>query len=301
MRIVYLHQYFNTPSMSGGTRSYELARRLVAAGHDVHMVTSWREHRSSKDWFVTSEDGIVVHWLPLPYSNHMGFLARLRAFFRFAWSCGRRAGSIQADVVFATSTPLTIAIPGAYASWKNKKPMVFEVRDMWPDVPVALGVLKNRWLIWLAKKLERFAYERSARIVALAPGMKKDIVGKGIASEKIVVIPNGCDLALFRSQSEKRCASVMNDGRALIYAGALGKANGVDYLVSVAAELKRLGSDVQVIVIGDGREKEAIEELARVRGVRGVNFHMHASMPKVDLVVWLQAAVMHIALDARTI
>src|SRR2546425_1300679 len=110
MRVIYLHQYFNTPEMVGATRSYEMARRLVAAGHDVQMVTTWREPSDRTDWFTTQEAGITVHWLPLRYSNHMGFVARLYAFLRFAWASSRKAASLTGDVVLATSTPLTIAV-----------------------------------------------------------------------------------------------------------------------------------------------------------------------------------------------
>jgi thioesterase domain-containing protein len=113
MKITYLHQYFNTPSMSGGTRSYEMAKRLVAKGHEVNMITSWREDDGRKGWFETEEAGIRVHWLPVPYSNKMGFRERINAFIRFAFGAARKAASLPADLVFATSTPLTIALSGA--------------------------------------------------------------------------------------------------------------------------------------------------------------------------------------------
>src|SRR5690606_2268049 len=109
-------QYFNTPRMAGSTRSYEMARRLTEWGHDVHMVTSWREPARTTDWFTTTEAGIQVHWLPVPYSNHMSYAERIRAFSRFAFHAARRALSLPADVVFASSTPLTIALPGVYAA-----------------------------------------------------------------------------------------------------------------------------------------------------------------------------------------
>ena len=83
MKIIYLHQYFNTPDMSGGTRSYEMARRMVSAGHEVHMITSIRESGSNtNDWLLTEEAGIQVHWYPVPYSNHMTYSMRIKAFFR---------------------------------------------------------------------------------------------------------------------------------------------------------------------------------------------------------------------------
>src|SRR5690625_4937567 len=163
MKIIYLHQYFNTPEMSGGTRSYEMARRLVAAGHDVHMITSWRQpDPARKNWFTTIEEGIKVHWLPVPYSNHMSYQERIKAFFRFAFQAGNKAKALQGDIVFATSTPLTIAIPAISASKKHRIPMVFEVRDLWPELPVAIGAIRNPALIWMAKKLELWAYKHSA-------------------------------------------------------------------------------------------------------------------------------------------
>ena len=109
MKIIYLHQYFNTLEMSGGTRSYEMARRLAAAGHEVHMVTSWRsDDGRSPEWFVTDESGIKTHWLPVPYSNHMSYRERISAFFRFAFLAMSKAKELGGDVIFATSTPLSL-------------------------------------------------------------------------------------------------------------------------------------------------------------------------------------------------
>ncbi|WP_018880505.1 glycosyltransferase [Thioalkalivibrio sp. ALE30] len=180
MRITYLHQYFNTPEMAGGTRSYEMARRLVAMGHEVNMVTSWREEGSERDWYETDEAGIRVHWLPVPYSNQMSYRERIQAFFRFAWKASRKAASLPADVVFATSTPLTIALPGAYAARRQKVPMVFEVRDLWPELPIAMGALNNPVLRWGAHKLEGFAYSRAQAVVGLPLGVQDWVERSGL-------------------------------------------------------------------------------------------------------------------------
>jgi glycosyltransferase involved in cell wall biosynthesis len=300
LRITYLHQYFNTPDMAGSTRSFEMARRLVSAGHDVHMVTTWREETKDAGWFMTQEAGINVHWLPLPYSNHMSFGQRIRAFVRFAWAAARKAASLEADVLFATSTPLTIALPGIWASRRKRIPMVFEVRDMWPDVPIALGVLRNRLLIKLARSLERTAYKRSSRIVALAPGMREDIIAKGVPAEYVSVIPNGCDLELSNgrsgNQDPRAMYSWLSDRPMLLYAGAIGKANGVDYLVHVAGKLAELNPAVCVVVIGDGKERSRVNDLAASLGVSGKNFFLLDQLPKKDLAGWLRAADIHVAL-----
>lgn len=100
MKIIYLHQYFNTPEMSGGTRSYEMARRMVAAGHEVNMVTSIRElNGQHDDWFVTEEAGIQVHWYPVPYSNHMSYAQRIGAFLSFARAARKKAVELEGDVI----------------------------------------------------------------------------------------------------------------------------------------------------------------------------------------------------------
>jgi len=151
MKIIYLHQYFNTPKMSGGTRSYEMARRLVAAGHEVHMITSDRSlNRAFQGWKEEEIEGINVCWYSNKYSNSFGIFRRLLAFFQFAFATMRKVRTMDADLIFATSTPLTIAIPGVYASKSKSVPLVFEVRDLWPELPIALGVISNPLMKFLA-------------------------------------------------------------------------------------------------------------------------------------------------------
>ena len=155
MRIAYVHQYFRTPQDSGGTRSYQIARRLVSAGHQVTIITTDpSSQRADRDWRISDEAGVQVHWLPVPYSNQMPFPQRIRAFFRFAWKSAFRAASVPADVVLATSTPLTIAIPGIATKLWQRIPLVFEVRDLWPELPIAVGALRSPVSKGLARLLE---------------------------------------------------------------------------------------------------------------------------------------------------
>lgn len=139
MRIIYLHQYFNTPAMSGSTRSFEVAKRLVAKGHKVSVVTSVRSEGGAVQWSVTNEAGVEVHWLPVPYSNHMSYRGRIKAFLRFAYESARRAASISGDLVFATSTPLTIAIPGVFAAKRLTVPMVLRCETFGPRSQLRSG------------------------------------------------------------------------------------------------------------------------------------------------------------------
>jgi glycosyltransferase involved in cell wall biosynthesis len=295
MRITYLHQYFNTPEMSGGTRSYEMARRLVAKGHEVNMITSWREDDGRKDWFETEEAGIRVHWLPVPYSNHMNYRDRIQAFFRFAWGAARKAASIPTDVVFATSTPLTIALPGAYAKWRQKVPMIFEVRDLWPELPIAMGALPNPIMRSVARRLERFAYSQSSRIVALSPGMKEGVVRAGFPEEQVRVIPNSADLAFFNpgtadGRGFREQHPGLDDGPLVVYTGTMGLINGVDYLPRIAAAAKGFGSKLQFLVAGHGQKELRVREVAEQSGVLGYNFHMVPALPKREVPTLLAAA-----------
>lgn len=297
MKILYLHQYFNTPSMSGGTRSYEMARRLVAWGHEVHMITTDREGRfdPKQKWHQTDEAGIHVHWTPIPYNNKMSYSQRIKAFFAFSWRAARKAAEIGGNIVFATSTPLTIAIPGVYASKRLKIPMVFEVRDLWPEVPIALGALKNPLTKSAARWLERFAYRNSSHIVALAPGMKDHIINRGYPDEKVTVIPNGADVDLFSVPKEtgkdlRKQYEWLQERPLVVFTGTLGMVNGVGLLVDLAEATSILSPDVRFAVIGSGREEDAIKEYAKSKKVLGHNFFMLGRIPKDKIPEWLSAA-----------
>jgi len=296
MKIIYLHQYFNTLEMAGGTRSYEMARRLVAAGHEVHMVTSWRNSdRRQAEWFTTDEAGIKVHWLPVPYSNHMSYRQRIVAFMQFALRSMGKAKQLGGDVIFATSTPLTISIPAVFAARCNRLPMVFEVRDLWPELPIAMGALRNPFAQWMARRLECWAYKHSEAIIALSPGMKSGVVRTGYPAERVAVIPNSSDNTEFKYH-EHAAAQFRADREwlqhrpLLVYGGTFGNINGVGYLVSLAKELQSINTQIRILLVGDGQEKEAVLELARRAGVLGVNLFIEDSLPKHKMPDLLSAA-----------
>jgi glycosyltransferase involved in cell wall biosynthesis len=285
MRILYLHQYFLTPEMAGGTRSYEMARRWAAAGHDVHVITSLQRPDAKRGgWTVTQEAGVTVHWFPVPYSNKMSFPKRIASFARFASVAGRRATRISGDVVFATSTPLTIAIPAMLAIRSLEVPMVFEVRDLWPELPVAIGAIRSRIAIALAEQLERRAYYASAAVVALSPGMAQGVARTGYPRDKIVVVPNSCDVEFFQSGGlplpwDEPVKGWMDSGPIVLYAGTLGAINGVSYLVDVAAEANRIGSPLRFLIVGSGAEEDLIRRRAQAAGVLNNNLRL---MPPIS-------------------
>jgi len=296
MRILYLHQYFRTPDMPGGTRSYEMARRLVAAGHDVDMVTADCEGDRKFGEFRQSEvAGINVHSVAVPYSNFMSYPNRIKSFLQFSWYATRKALSLPADIVFATSTPLTIAIPGFCAARYHQIPMVFEVRDLWPEVPIAMGAIRNPVFKFATRRLEQWAYRSSEHIVALAPGMKDDVVATGYPADKVTVIPNGCDVELFhidpeRGRALRNAHPWLGDRPFVIYTGSLGLAHGVDYLVRLAAAVRPLDPEVRILVMGEGSQKENLRNLAQSLGVLGENFFLMDAIAKESIPEWLEAA-----------
>lgn len=295
MRIVYLHQYYNTPAESGGTRSYEMARRLVARGHEVHMVTSDRSAERRKKWRLSVEDGISVHRFPVHYSNALGFARRLLSFSEFAAVAAPKARSLDGDVVFASSTPLTIALPAVYGARACGSPMVFEVRDLWPDVPIAMGTLNSPLTKLAARRLERFAYEHATRIIALSPGMADGVARTGYDSQRITVIPNSCDFDLFdippeRGKKLRGQFSWLGDRPLVVYAGTLGAVNGVEYLAKLAARVANIAPEVRFMVVGDGAQEHVVRTTAHRLGILNHNFFMFPAQPKASISEVLSAA-----------
>lgn len=259
MNVLYLHQYFATRGGSAGTRSYEFARHLVAQGHSVTVITAERAGSGLTSERQQVVDGIQVISLGGAYSNRMSMARRLLEFARFTLRASRvRAQDLPAapDVVIATSTPLTIGIPGVLLARRTKAPLVFEVRDLWPEAPIQLRVLKGRPLIWLARRLERWIYRNARRIIALSPGMRDGVVEAGVAPERVDIITNGSDLDLFGPTHRDRSTLapfVPTDAFVAIHAGTMGIANGLDYLIDAAAVLHERGErGIRILICGDG-------------------------------------------------
>lgn len=298
MHVLYLHQYFVPPDGAGGTRSYEMARRFVRAGHKVTLVTSsafFPDHyRFDRRVTALDIEGIRIHVVRVPYSNRYGFLRRVAAFLWFALAATVLAVRIERpDVIFATSTPLTIAIPGIAARLRHRRPMVFEVRDLWPELPIAIGALRNPLAKALARLLERAAYRSSDSVIALSPGMRAGVCRTGMAAESVHVIPNGCDVESFGRAHHAvpfQFPAPMEGGSIVLYAGTLGAINGVEYLVHVAAAMREVAPSVRFAIVGDGAMRERIVKLAQATGVLGTNLWILAPVSKSAMPSLLQQA-----------
>ncbi len=249
MQILYLHQFFITRAGVGGTRSYEFARRFVASGHRVRMVTAGEG--------ASTVDGIDVVGVPGAYSDYMSATAstdrdRMVAFGRFA--AGATAAALRGprpDVIYATSPPLTIAAPALAAVARWRAPLVFEVRDLWPEAPIQMGALSNPRLQRQARSLERQAYQRARRVIALSPGIRDGVIGAGVPAGKVVLVPNASDLDLFRPSPPPERFLVS-------YFGTMGEANDL----TLAIEAARLLPDMPFVLMGDGKRRAELERSA---------------------------------------
>ncbi|MHA6637622.1 glycosyltransferase family 4 protein [Stutzerimonas frequens] len=282
MKVLYFHQHFSTPKGSTGIRSYEMARRLVARGHQVTMVCG--SYGGGETGIAVpfvngmrrgEVDGIDIIEYDLAYSNSDGFFKRSMTFVKFALRSIGIALTARYDLAFATTTPLTAGIPGIFARWFRGKPFVFEVRDLWPELPRAMGVIRNPLVLGAMSVLEWASYRSAHRLVGLSPGIVDGIARLGVPRERIALIPNGCDLDIFAGEVEPwRPWQVKTDDLLAVFAGTHGVANGLDALLDVAAELKKRDrSDIKLMLIGQGKLKPALQDRAIRENLDNIVFH----------------------------
>lgn len=268
LRIIYLHQHFSVLQGSTSTRSYEFARALVLRGHSVKMICGANElsglklpAEPSNDTRIGIVDGIEVLALPLPYSNHQSLVRRAYIFLLYAWKSMRLVLRERADVIFATSTPLTIGIPGIASKLLGRDAkFIFEVRDLWPELPRALGLSNPVALIGM-DLLEFVTYRVADRCIGLSPGIVAGIRRRCNVGKRVELIPNGCDLRLFgqRPRAMRDSLGLGKNDFVAVYAGAHGVANGLDAVLDCAQLLMgRKEIRIKFLMIGEGRERSRL-------------------------------------------
>lgn len=263
MKITYIHQHFKLPSEGGGSRPYQFARRLASDGHEVTMICGGTES-------LTDEiDGIRIKRLAVPYRNAMSFTERVRSFIRFMASASIVSAKTPADIIYASSTPLTVAVPGIIGKVVQRVPMIFEVRDLWPSVPIELGYLNNPLAIKLARILERIAYNCASSVVALSPGMRDGVLAVN-PTKRTIVIPNACDFAMFDKPMEERRAFRSEQGWSddevvLAYAGGFGPTYQLEWVIELAAAVR--DTKIRFVLIGEGKDSDELRELASKLGL----------------------------------
>ncbi|MBC7447160.1 MAG: glycosyltransferase family 4 protein [Hymenobacteraceae bacterium] len=282
--VLYLHQYFRTPAEGGALRSWFVAEELTRQGARVEMITA--HDRPTYERRVFGER-LTVHYLPVPYANAFGPLARVRAFLAYGWGALRLAGRLVGEVAglkvcFATSTPLTVGVVARLlCAWRGVA-YVFEVRDLWPEAPIQLGYVRAAPLRWLLRGLERWIYEGARHIVALSPGMVAGVCATGTATPTTLV-PNMADTAAFQPAFAGTGGSA--ESFVILYAGALGRANRVTFLLDAAEATHRAGlSAVRFVVAGSGAEAEHLRMEVTQRALP--NVRLVGTLDRAGIQAW---------------
>ncbi len=259
MRITYIHQYFSTLDSAGGVRSYIFSKYLVSKGHKVTVITSDNflpeKYKRMKKFEV---DGINVITVKTRYTTRLNFVQRVLAFIKFMILSSYLSLKTSPDLVFATSTPLTVAFPGLVVKFIKRVPFVFESRDLWPDVPIELGIIKNKPLIFLLKLFEKITYRFADKIVCISEGIREKIPAP---DWKKIYVPIGCDLDLFNGAKDTRWKqdAGIAGSTLFMFTGAIGVANCPEYLMEAAKILKKKkGNDISIALIGKGSAKEEV-------------------------------------------
>jgi len=279
--------------MPGSTRSYEFARRLVSRGDTVHMVTTNWQGRAPKSFSI--ERGISVYWFPVPYANRMSNIQKVFTFIKYIWYTLKLTSRLNFDLVVASSTPLSVALPALWLKYKNKVPLIFEVRDLWPQLPIAVGSIKSPPLIWLACKLEKMVYQASQQIVLLSEGMHAELLKNGVPNKKLSTITNLSDVEHFDVASKegekfRQKFPWLTNHPLVVYTGAFGRINGLSYLIEMALEIKKINKDVRFLLAGDGYERDQLLHLAEKYGILNQTLFFINYLPKDQMPALLSAA-----------
>ncbi|WP_433957054.1 glycosyltransferase family 4 protein [Cytobacillus horneckiae] len=265
MKILYLHQYFNTNK--GSTRSYEIASHLVSRQHQVTMITGSDTETC---------DGMKIISTKTKYKQEHGYLQRLLSFIHYMYKSffiGLKEKNI--DVIYASSTPLTIGLIGLLLAKIKRCKFIFEVRDLWPDIPIELGIIRNYWLKKILFMLEKVIYIKADKIIVLSPGMKEDLLRKGVNQGKIFTVTNFADIDYFAEitpqQREEAVKKLGQEGKFIcLYAGTLGFVNNIDYILNLAEQTE--DPDIVYVIVGNGKEKERLVRIKQEKQLNNVIF-----------------------------
>ena len=253
MKILYIHQYFKTPEEGGSIRSYYLAKGLLDAGHEVTMLTA-----HNKAYEVKKVDGLNVHYLPVDYDNSFSFFKRLFAFWKFVRLAKREANKLdKQDLAYVMTTPLTTGFIATYLKKKINLPYYFEVGDLWPEAPVRMGIIKNKFLKNWLYSLEKKFYFEADKVIALSPAIR-NYVEKVCPNTKVYVIPNMADCDFFEPEYSVGDFSFSNKFQ-ITYCGAIGQANHLEFLLAAARESAKNHLPIHFNIIGYGSEMERLK------------------------------------------
>jgi glycosyltransferase involved in cell wall biosynthesis len=296
MHVLLIHQNFASLDEPGGTRHHELARYLASRGHKVTVITSPVSYLTGQTSPPTpspggARDGSEVHILrAYTYSAvHKSFVHRVFAFISFMTSSFFIGlGVTNVDLVWGTSPPIFQGVTAWLLARLKRVPFLFEVRDLWPTFAIAVGVLKNPLLIRMSLWLERFLYRRADRVMVNSPGFVAHVTERG--AKHVELVPNGADPEMFAPSDDGaafRSANLLEDKFVVLYAGAHGMSNDLGVVLESARLLADI-LEIQIVFLGDGKEKANLQAQAAEMGLTNVTFL--PSIPKTEMAAALAGA-----------
>lgn len=297
MHIAVFSQYHTNPDCPATSRHYALLAH-IAKSHRVTLISTaaWAEQRLSEE-FAWVPAGVELRTVDVPYRNSMGPARRALAFAHYAAAAVREGLKIaQPDVIWGISTPLTAAWAAAQVARRRQVPWVFEVQDLWPSFPIAMGAVPTKWAQQQLFALERRLYQSAAHIVPLSPDMSTYVRELGIAPEKISTILNGTDLDLASRATPQAVAALRQEQglegkRVVLYAGTFGRANDMPTLAAAAELLAEQLPDVVWLFLGHGY----YEEVLRAAAARCPAIRLVGGQPRHSVFKWFALAEVSVA------
>lgn len=296
-RVLYVSQYFVSGDQPGGVRHWQHTRALARAGHDVTVVTSYVQHKErtipeeyrGKRIVRSHEDDMeVIRTYATPgYGRDMK--SRMSNYATFAmWSLLAELRIPRPDVVVASSPPLPAAAAAAAFARARGARFLLEVRDLWPDSIIPMGVVKDGKVITAARKMEHFAYRRADRIVALTEGIRDGIIAQGIPAGRISLITNGVDLDMAGGEhAPAHIEGVSDDAFVAMYVGNHGTYSSLGTVLQ-AAKMLEDDPSIRVVLVGGGDQKPILQEMAGDLGLTNTTFV--DSVPKREVPSYLERA-----------
>lgn len=290
MNIVIFYQYFGTPKGGWSTRMYEMPKRWIEAGHQVTVVTSPYDKSDIKATkFISKQivDQIEVIVINIKQSNKHSLPYRALTFFLFSIIAIYYALTLKFDAIICSSGPITIGLPGLIAKvFRRRKKVVFEVRDLWPDGAIQLGLIKNKILINVAYYFERCCYRSADVVITCSKGMTEQIQ-KRYPQIKLVTIPNASDNKFFNQRdTEFKLPEWGINKKVFIYTGSLGLMDNCMQIIK-GIELVA-GNELIFVFIGEGKERAGLEYYVQQNQLS--NIYFLGLLPKTIVRSWLQNA-----------
>jgi colanic acid biosynthesis glycosyl transferase WcaI len=293
MRILLLTTYFRPDVAANGIIMGALADEFVARGHHVTVVTTvphydinqiWPDYRGSLQFVESSKSMQVYRLYTYVAQDKANVFQRLLAYGSFSLLSTLRCLTLPAhDVGLVPSPPLSNGVIADLVARLRGTPFVYNVQDIWPDVAVRAGVLKNQRIIQSLKKMERFVYRRAAGVTVISESFRKNLLEKGVPEEKISIIPNFTDISFITPQPKRNPFSIRQniaDKFVVLYAGNMGISQGLETVLDAANLLKGF-EEIEFLMIGNGAGRDRAQSYLSGLGLRNVCFLPY--QPREDL------------------